>query len=350
MSTATDAPVWRDVVPVRPDFDRDSYGRPKVMLPDKSKRVSYTRTTTFVGAPEDLWNVNRWTQRQIALGLAARPDYILDINAHRGDKDKLNAICDRAKEVAGASIAATRGTAVHAFTELMDLGDELPRGLDSETRAMLDAYREAMKPFRIHGVEEHLVQDRLKVAGTTDRILSFRGQRFTGDIKTGSTIELGTGKIAGQLAMYAHSRPYDVTTDERGEGHGCSTSWSLVIHLPAERPGECTLHWVDLEAGWRWVEVARAVREQRAISYSAWRKDFDPDHRPDPTVSEIRAAAKEQNAQRERDAERRKLARMIDATDSEALLRKLWRDHASVWDDALTARAKQRISELEAES
>lgn len=347
MSAAS--PAWEDVTPefepVRPDFTREGrWGRPIIVQPDGSK-ATYTRATTFVSAPEDLYNVNRWKLRKAALGLSERPDLRLAIAAQQEDRGETDKIIEEALEAGGANTAARIGTNLHRLTEYVDTGRKLPV-VEAGFRTALDAYAEAMRPFKIGRVEEHLVQDRLKVAGTADRILTFKGQRYIADLKTGSSIDLGTGKIAGQLAMYAHSRPYDVTTDERTDAHGCSTTWGLIIHLPAERPGECTLHWVDLEAGWRWVEVARQVREQRAISFSAWRKDFDPDHRPDPTVSEIRTAAKRQVEERVLDTERRKLARMIDATDSVDLLRGLWRDHAGVWTEDLTQRAKQRISEL----
>lgn len=339
------AATWE---PVGPDFIRDRWGRPQIMGED-GKRTAYTRATTFVGAVEDLWNVHQWERRMVALGLASRPDLVLAVNAHRNDKTRLNQICDQAKEVAGSSAAATRGTAIHAFTELIDSGRELPPGIDSETMRCLDAYRAAMAPFKILGIEEHLVQDLFAVAGTTDRIISYRGQRYIADLKTGSTVELGTGKIAGQLAMYAHSRPYDVVEERRLDHHDASALWGLVIHLPAERPGEINLHWIDLAAGWEWCKVARSVRNERAIKFGQWTKPFDPEAKPEPSVVQARRDAKAERAAREAQIERDAIAKMIGASDTPDLVRGLWKRYEAIWTDDLTELAKARIAQISRE-
>ena len=334
-----------DWQPVRPDFERDRWGRPIVTMPDGS-RGSYTRTTTYVGAPDDLYNVHRWEMRQLALGLSARPDLVLDVLAHRLEPRKLNETVDRAKEVAGATAAATRGSAVHALSELIDVGQDLPPGVDTDTRLMLEAYRNAMSPFKVRDIELHLVQDQLGVAGTADRTLGYRGRFYIGDIKTGSTVELGTGKIAGQLAMYARSRPYDVNTNQRLDHHGCSVEWGLVIHLPADSPGTVTLHWIDLLKGWEWCKVARDVREQRAHKVSDWLKPFDPSASPEPSAAETRAEGKADLARMSREILRDSIIRQIKASDTRDLVTSVWRMHEDSWDAELTEIAKAHIAGL----
>lgn len=341
------APAWEAVG--RTDFRRDRWKRPLIRQHDGND-LAYTRCTTFVGAPEDLFNVQRWEKRQVALGLASRTDLLLSVSAHRDDKEELNRICDQAKEAAGASAASIRGTAVHKLTELVDRGEELPRGLDPDTLKMLDAYAEAMKPFKTRDIEARLVQDRAKVAGTTDRILGYRGGIYIGDIKTGSTVELGTGKIGGQLAMYAHSRPYDVNKDERLDHHGASTLWGLIIHLPAERPGEVNLHWVDLEKGWGWCQVAGQVRAERARTFKQWTKPFEDGQKPEPKVSEVKASRKAAETARDLQQARESVRRQILASDSRDLVLTVWKREQAIWDDDLTAVAKARVAELEAAS
>lgn len=335
--------TWEETA--RPDFKRDRFKRPLILQAD-GKRVAYTRVTTFVGAPEDTYNLEKWKMRQVALGLAARPDLVLDVSAHRDDKAHLNKVCDTALEVAGSSAAATRGTAIHAFTELIDSGRELPAGLDADTRKCLDAYSAAMAPFKVHGIEVQVVSDALRLAGTADRLISYRGNRYIADLKTGSTIELGTGKIAGQLAAYAHSRPYDVTSEARLEGHGASVSWGLVIHLPADKPGEVSLYWVNLLMGWAWVIVARQVRDQRAHNFKAWTKPFELGNRPEPTKADKDAALAAERGEIERIQRRAEIVKQINASPTADIIRAVWRRYAGDWDDSLTAVARERIGEI----
>lgn len=340
------APAWVEVTPTtRPDFRRDRWRRPLIRQADGSD-LAYTRCTTFVGAPEDLYNVHRWENRQIAKGLAARPDLLLSVAAHADDKSELNRLCDAAKEAAGASAASTRGTAIHKLSELIDEGRELPPGLDSETRKSLEAYAATMRPFKVKAIEARLVQDKRRVAGSTDRILNYRGNTYIGDLKTGSTVDLGAGKIAGQLAMYAHSYPYDVTTDTRMDAHGASTRYGLVIHLPAERPGEINLHWIDLEEGWRWCQLAAQIRGMRAMKPGEWLKPFDPERRPEPKVSELRAERREYIAERDRTSARNRVLKQIAASDSRELLTAIWERETALWDDGLTEAVKARLSEI----
>jgi hypothetical protein len=342
----TAAHAWETIPPQhRPDFRRDRWKRPLIRQLDGSD-VAYTRCTTYVGAPEDLYNVHRWENRQIAKGLAARSDLLLSVAAHADDKGELNRLCDAAKEAAGASAASTRGTAIHKLSELVDEGRELPRGLDAETRKCLDAYAAAMRPFKVKAIEARLVQDKRRVAGSTDRILSYRGMTYIGDLKTGSTVDLGTGKIAGQLAMYAHSIPYDVVKEQRLDAHGASTQYGLVIHLPAERPGEINLHWIDLETGWRWCQLAGQIRDMRSIKAPQWLKPFDAERKPEPKVSELRAERREYIAERDRYAARRKVLNQIAASDSRELLTAIWERESAIWDDGLTEAVKARLSEI----
>jgi hypothetical protein len=63
--------------------------------------------------------------RMAAIGLTIRSDLLLAINASQDDKMAINKYIEDAMEVAGASRAATIGTALHSFTERMDLGQDI---------------------------------------------------------------------------------------------------------------------------------------------------------------------------------------------------------------------------------
>lgn len=240
---------------------RDRWQRPLVVPPGGGKAEAYTRCTTFVGCLEDTYNLEKWKMRNVALGLSQRPDLMLSVSAHRDDKDKLNKICDDALEAAKANAAATTGTALHALCEQIDRGLDvgvIPQAYEAD----LAAYRQATGGMTHHHIERFTVLDDLKIGGTPDRIGAFAGWRGISDIKTGS-IDFGMGKIAMQLAVYAHSVGYDHTTRSRFDLGPIDQDVALVIHLPAGE-GKCSIVEVDIKSGWEAVQVAREVRVWRS--------------------------------------------------------------------------------------
>ncbi len=314
------------IVTPPPAIDRDRYGRPLVVPPTGGKPVPYSRCTSFIDVIEDKFKLTQWKQRMVALGLASRPALLLSVNAHREDKDALNRICDDAREAAAANDAATTGTALHALTELIDRGQELPVGLPDDVLASLDAYREATKDLKAVHIERFMVLDSLQIGGTPDRVVKYKSKTYIADVKTG-TIELGALKIASQLAVYARSHLYDVTTHERSE-HGADLKRGIIIHLPAGT-ATCTLHWVDLEAGWQGVITARDVRERRKATFKTLTEPFEaPPFEPKSPADEIRA--------------------YIAAATTPEAVRGLWATYEAVWTDDLTTIARERVAELSA--
>lgn len=332
------------IVTPPPEISRDRYGRPLVKPANGGKPVAYTRCTTFIDVLEDKFNLQKWMQRNVALGLASRPDLLLSVSAHREDKKALDRICDDAREAASASAAATKGTALHALTELVDRGQDLPP-LPANAQASLDAYVEATKALKAVHIEEFCVQDHLKIGGTPDRIVTFEGNTYIADIKTGS-IEWGALKIAMQLSIYSRSVLYDVATGARTP-HGADVNRGLIIHLPAvDDPAEatCTLHWIDLEAGNDAVNVAKQVRDQRTRKFKDLCVPFEG---TTPAVPKIRkereAAATEAKRAQLLLAE---LERRIKASNTADQVRELWAEHEAVWTDQLTEVAKAHLAVL----
>jgi len=313
---------------VRPDIERDRWGRPMVHTVG-GKPVAYTRCTTYVGCIEDTYNLSRWQMRMVATGLVDRPDLLLAASAHRDDKRALDNVCSDAMEAAKAHAAATTGTALHALAERVDVGIDVG-AVPAAYVADLAAYTEATRPLKPVQIEQFTVLDALKIGGTPDRVVTYKGKRYIADIKTG-TLDFGYLKIAAQLAAYARSRPYDVTTHERLEPHGAETDRGIIIHLPAGT-GTCRLYWVDLLEGWNAVQVCRMIRERRAIPKRDLIAEFDAPP-PDKVLTPLEPT---------HDV----LADTIaGCTDAEAI-RDLWRDNAAVWTDVLTALAKARIAAL----
>jgi len=240
---------------------RDRFGRPMVMLPDSDKRQAYRRTTTFVGVLEDTYNLMAWKQRQTALGLAVRDDLMLGVKAAKpDDKKTLNGLCEQAVEAAKSGAKATIGTALHSFTEQLDMGEDVSH-VPAPYQGDLEAYKKATERLEVVAIEQFRVFDSWRVAGTADRIVNFNGKSYIADVKTGD-IEWGALKIAMQLAMYSKSVPY-IGDERRADKEPVSVDKGIVIHLPAGT-GTCTLHWVDLKRGWQACQTAFKVWEARA--------------------------------------------------------------------------------------
>lgn len=319
-----------------PQIPRDRYGRPLVVPEGGGKPVAYTRATTFVDAIDDKTALTKWKQRMVALGLASRPDLLLGVTAaDPSDKRALDKFCDDAMEAAKAHAAATTGTALHALTERIDRGQDVGIVPDAYL-ADLAAYTEATKDLTATHIEQFCVLDHLKVGGTPDRVVKYQGKRYIADVKTGS-IEWGALKIAMQLAVYSRSKTYDHVTGERG-AHDADLTRGIVIHLPAGT-GTCTLHWIDLEAGWEAVKVAKLVREKRAIKFGDLTQPFEQatvDPAATPKASE----------------EPVDIAGIIRDCRDIATLRNVWETHAGspAWSDDLASLATARAAELKAAS
>lgn len=312
------------IVTPQPTVARDRWGRPMVIPPKGGKPVAYTRCTSYIDVLDDRFALEQWKQRMVALGLAARPDLLLSVSAHKDDKKALNKVIDDAREAAAASAAATTGTALHALTELVDRGQELPP-LPPGPKRSLEVYREATAELKAAHIETFCVLDSYKIGGTPDRIVRHGKGRYVADIKTGN-IEWGALKIAMQLAIYARSNTYDPATHARGI-HEADTRRGLVIHLPAvDDPAEarCDLHWFDLDAGWEAVQVARRVREQRRLKFADLATPFGAIEEPVDLMG------------------------LIDACTTADAVRDLWAAHESEWTEAHTSRARGHIAKLPA--
>jgi hypothetical protein len=89
--------------------------------------VGYTRVTTFAEALQDSSALTRWKMRRAVLGMGRRPDYVTAaaaLSVRDEDRQALDDLAEKALEAAGPN-AADVGTALHAFTERIDRGEEL---------------------------------------------------------------------------------------------------------------------------------------------------------------------------------------------------------------------------------
>lgn len=260
MSDLFDSPA-----PTKPRIERDGRDRPLVLTPD-GKRVAYSRTTTYIAVLEDRYRLELWQQRMVAIGLADRPDLLVSVAANRNDREALDGLVRDAKEAARATAGARTGSALHSLAEQYDRGEKVT--VPPAYAPDLEAYKEATQDLEHVHIEQFVVQDKLKVAGTFDRLVRYVDQdgnagHYIADIKTGS-IDFGQLKAAMQFAMYANSQPYDIASQTRFDyPPDLDRTKAILIHLP-QGEGRCELHWVDISAGWEAVKVATSVRHWRA--------------------------------------------------------------------------------------
>lgn len=229
--------------------DRDQWDRPKIIPPGGGKPVSYRRASTVAEAIDDHYGLDVWKQRLIAKGLAQRPDLVQAI--HEASKPELAAIIEGALEQGGANVASRNGSTMHALTDRLDRGEDMPPGLPSNIIAMLEAYEEQMRRFTYLDGERFVVQDKIKCAGTYDRRLADEeGHVYIGDLKTGQDYKRIALKTAAQIAVYAAGKHYSL--DGEREDHGALRDRGVFIWLPwVDDPvhARCEVKWVDLRTG-----------------------------------------------------------------------------------------------------
>ena len=79
--TVTDQDVWDGISDVVDKIPRDRYGRPIIPPAAGGKPKPYTRVTTLAETLDDRWTLERWKQRQVAIGLMLRRDLLNKVAA-----------------------------------------------------------------------------------------------------------------------------------------------------------------------------------------------------------------------------------------------------------------------------
>lgn len=253
-----------------------------------SRTKAYTRTTSYIDVLEDKSNLQAWGERMVLLGVNKDMKILNGISEldpeSKDGKNILNRKAQVAKQVAGAEKKSERGTYLHGLSELVDAGELLPSTVSFEDVLDMQAYREALAPFEKVHSERLVVQDKLRVAGTPDRVVSWSTENenkliapdgdeilpdepVIEDLKTG-TVEYGGLKMCMQLAIYANSELYDHESHERSPIENVNKKWGIITNIPAGS-GEATLYWADLTLGWEAVQVAGQVRAMRTRSSKA---------------------------------------------------------------------------------
>src|SRR5262245_31749471 len=288
--------------------------------------MSWTRATTFAKTISDMYGLGQWQQRMVAHGLTMRHDlYALAAATKVDDKKKLDQICDDAKEAAAASSGANLGTALHAFTEQIDAGEQplVPEPWAADVAAYRTAIHDARITMHPEWIERVVIVPELQVAGTLDRIVTLNdGRNVIADVKTGKSLDWSWGEIAIQLAIYANATHMWDPAGGYQPMPAVDQDIAVVIHLPVGK-ATCDLYEVDIAAGSKGAFLCARVREWR----SGARKLAAP-YVSAPAVSA--------------------LDMLIAAAPSREVIEGLWQLNIADWTPAHTEAAKARIAALQA--
>lgn len=332
------------------DGKPDRWGRYRVPHPVSGRVMPWTRATTFAKTISDTYTLNMWGRRMTMLGLVQRPDLFAlaaQCKDPTEDKDKLNALAEKAAEHAGSKSAANLGTALHGFTESYDRGEEsfVPEPWDRD----LAAYRTALTDQGVTVlpgmIERLIVVERYSVAGTLDRInrldtpCPICGRDLAiGDVKTGRTLEYGWMEIAVQLALYAHADAiFDKATKRFEPMPAVCPHTALVFHLPVAA-AQCTVYDVDITSGWALADLCqdvRLARRRKDLAVPRAKATTLPPGKGGPAV--VMEAPPS-------------LFDQIDAARTVEELSTLWASHRAEWSATLTEHGLRRRDQIMAES
>lgn len=269
-------PIVGAVSDVEAMIARDQWERPLILPPDhephrgctpKKCGQAYRRASTIAEELEDHFGLENWKRRLLAEGLAQRPDLVHAV--HTATRAELAELIEEALDQAGANVASRNGSTMHALTDRLDRGLDMPSGLPANIVAMLEKYEEATAHLKVLDSERFVVQDKIKASGTYDRRVYDARHDLTliGDLKTGQNLKHLALKTPAQVAVYATGVHYDLDGDR--EPHGADRDRGLLIWLPwTENPSEalCEIHWLDLRVGRKAILEAMRINKIRKLN------------------------------------------------------------------------------------
>lgn len=250
-------------------------GQYSIIPHGEKKAVLHQRVTNFVRVLADTYRLELWERRCVAQGLIQSPGLrTLAASTPLDDKAAWDEICIKAKQAVRADDKADGGTGWHTLTERVDRGEPID-SFPPDFQPPLRAYRATLEAagIEILDIEKYVVLRELRVAGRFDRLVTFGSRPTVADLKTGS-LDFGMSEIASQLACYANADTfYDPQTCRHTPTPDVDKDVAIVIHLPAGTD-ICTLHYIDIAAGWEAVQHAAWTRQWRR------RRDLSDPWRP----------------------------------------------------------------------
>lgn len=222
--------------------------------------------TTLAKIPDNTFNLDKWRQRKLAVGLALRPDYVEVIAAHFDQDGTVDEYIDKAIEAAQASQGSNTGIAAHRVTQRRDTGETI---IDTPLSAyIVKSWDEALERAGLEVVPEYIeacvVYPARKIAGRFDRYLRRKsdGRLVVADLKTGAKAIKFPHSMACQLGLYANApliarnivadSKGDFETEDFEEAPDVDKEIAYIFHIPVD--AEPMVAELDISAGWKAVE------------------------------------------------------------------------------------------------
>jgi hypothetical protein len=307
--------------------------------------TSYIRASTIAKTLEDTMMLDKWSKRMMLIGInrstIAEKDLYQLIHAYIGQggdlgtavKDlraPLDELAELAQHKAGSSYASEFGTGVHAWCEWIDLQLGHIRNVPDIFRPWVKSHR---KSLAFNGLavepawtERIVLNTTYGIAGTLDRIFrDVSGALLLGDVKTSRNMDYSWLAFCIQLAIY-HSSSHALSPD--------GTAWepmpaldpdtALIAHLPREDPLGAHIVPVNMTFGMKCLHTAMTVREHRAhAEQHAQNVRYDVDSMRDSRLH---------------------LARyLIEISESEKELYRIWDEYQDIWTDDLTEMGRNTL-------
>lgn len=245
----------------------------------KGKRAKSVSAIAKIAA--DDYQIRLWHERMVALGVTIDSNLRENVAMNAENKDALKNLCEDAKKVAKAHIAADRGSQKHRVLELILLGEE-HKLITDQQRADALLLKRTLDRYSLvpHGrlAEQFVAYPKYTVCGRFDAVLDFEtadGRTVLVDLKSGINAILYPHATAAQLAMYANA-PVISEGEHRGDRADVTTWQTLPDNmvrdvayvLLVENDGNVgTLHEFDIRHGWQAAHLA--------LELIQWRKAFD---------------------------------------------------------------------------
>lgn len=255
------------LIPNLPKDFREQFAEKGYAEPTGPPRA-WTRTTTIAKILSDGFTRLRWERRLTTKGMSISPDLIaLAAATPVTNRSVMDSVAAQAADRAAARARANLGTALHAFTEQKDAGEDpyVPEPWDKDVAEYSRVVQAHELEFRPELIEFTIVNEALDLAGQVDRAVRYQGRWKIADLKTGRTMDYGAEEINIQLGVYATADAI-WCWDRRvflPMPEGIDTEEALVIHLPAgEARGH--LYRADLRTTAEDVALARQVQKWRS--------------------------------------------------------------------------------------
>ena len=331
--------------------ERRANGNPSILPRGGTEKIEYTRASALADYIGDTSFLHRWEMRYLAKNLAQNMDLVRlaaaetyttgldkptkrdELRANSASGYRLDEIVARALERGRIHEKADYGSAIHARTEPGNTGTDPDEMQQKDVEATWQLWSDLGV---VHlGTEVFTANDELHAAGTFDHLSYIPGIGIcVTDKKTSSHVSEADYGI--QLADYANSDVYDWMDDSRMtlEEFVAAQGWDPALlrrdvgFIWWIKRGKCTMHRLDLNAGYQAAKVAAWVRDQH------WTKP-DPDHF-------------QQRALKETERLRAELLTSIGAADSQDAILALWNrpEVRAIWIQAHTDAANARKEAL----